>query len=101
MDLLIELKGDFPVKRESRRKIIKGLIIAMPAVWVMPMVESITLPAHARTSPDCGSFNDVQQAAEVLCADLNPEVFEDCLECVSRLAECGFTNIACAQKPGP
>ncbi len=45
--------------QESRRKVLKGLAVTVPAVWATPVVESIILPAHAGFS--CGElelFND-------------------------------------------
>lgn len=36
--------------QESRRRIIKGLAITLPATWATPVVESVILPAHAGTS---------------------------------------------------
>lgn len=39
------------MSQESRRKLLKGLAVTLPAAWTTPMVESIVLPAHAQTSP--------------------------------------------------
>ena len=41
------------MRQESRRKILKGLAVTIPATWVTPVVESVISPAHARSSPDC------------------------------------------------
>jgi hypothetical protein len=41
------------LSQESRRKLLKGLALALPAAWTTPVVESIVLPAHAQTSPAC------------------------------------------------
>ena len=38
--------------QETRRRALKSLAMAAPAVWVTPMVDSVALPAHAQTSPD-------------------------------------------------
>jgi hypothetical protein len=47
------------MKKESRRKLLKGLAITLPAAWTTPMVEAIVLPAHAATSPvDCTAPED-------------------------------------------
>ena len=35
--------------QKSRRTVLKGLAITMPAIWVTPVVESVILPAHAGT----------------------------------------------------
>jgi len=37
--------------QKSRRKVLKGLAITLPAAWATPVVESVVAPAHARTSP--------------------------------------------------
>jgi hypothetical protein len=34
----------------SRRKLLKGLAVTLPAVWSRPVVESVVLPAHAATT---------------------------------------------------
>jgi hypothetical protein len=42
--------------QESRRALVKGLAVTLPAAWTAPVVESIILPAHAQTSPGgCGA----------------------------------------------
>ena len=51
------------MKQELRRKVIKGLVITLPAIWVTPVVESVILPAHAGTSPSepnpfAGTYTD-------------------------------------------
>jgi hypothetical protein len=33
--------------KESRRNVLKGLAVTVPAVWATPIVESVILPAHA------------------------------------------------------
>jgi hypothetical protein len=38
------------MSRISRRKTIKGLTFAIPALWTAPVVQSVLLPAHAQTS---------------------------------------------------
>lgn len=38
------------MKTNSRRKILAGLAIGLPAIWVKPVVKSILLPAHAQMS---------------------------------------------------
>jgi len=35
------------MKQAERRKILQGLALSLPAIWVKPVVQSITLPAHA------------------------------------------------------
>lgn len=35
---------------KSRRRILKGLGLTLPAVWARPVVEAVVLPAHAQTS---------------------------------------------------
>ncbi len=34
----------------KRREILKGLGLALPAVWTAPVVQSVSLPAHAQTT---------------------------------------------------
>ena len=34
----------------TRRKVLKGLGVAMPVAWMTPVVSSVVLPAHATTS---------------------------------------------------
>ena len=34
----------------TRRKVLKGLGVAMPVAWVTPVVSSVVLPAHATTT---------------------------------------------------
>ncbi len=41
------------MNKKSRRKVLKGLAIGLPATWATPVVESILLPAHAGTSAPC------------------------------------------------
>jgi len=38
------------VKDETRRKLLKGLAVTIPAAWTRPIVESVVLPAHAVTT---------------------------------------------------
>lgn len=35
---------------KSRRRVLKGLGLALPAAWARPVVETVVLPAHAQTS---------------------------------------------------
>lgn len=37
--------------RRSRRMLLKGLAVTLPAAWSRPVVEAVVLPAHAQTSP--------------------------------------------------
>ncbi|HSH40935.1 MAG TPA: hypothetical protein VK973_02290 [Arenicellales bacterium] len=42
--------------RRSRRRLLKGLALTLPAAWSRPIVESVVLPAHAQTSvPGCSA----------------------------------------------
>jgi len=41
------------VKDETRRKLLKGLAVTLPAAWTRPVVESVVLPAHAQATA-CG-----------------------------------------------
>jgi hypothetical protein len=36
--------------QNSRRRVLKGLAISLPATWSAPLVKSVLLPAHAQTS---------------------------------------------------
>lgn len=57
----------------SRRSFLKGLGISVPAVWVLPMVQSVTLPVHAAATVEVcqpsnltyGPLNQQCEAAEV------------------------------------
>jgi hypothetical protein len=41
---------------ETRRRLLKGLALTLPAAWSRPIVESVVLPAHAQTSgPGCSA----------------------------------------------
>ena len=51
-------------KNKARRKLLKGIVAgggaltagkALPENWAKPVVESVTLPAHAQTTTDAGS----------------------------------------------
>lgn len=42
--------------RQSRRRVLKGLAVTLPATWATPMVKSVLLPAHAQTSGICGIY---------------------------------------------
>jgi hypothetical protein len=57
--------------QKSRRKVLKGLAITMPAIWVTPVVESVILPAHAGTDmsgPEpCDHSVDETQQTNSLC----------------------------------
>jgi hypothetical protein len=58
--------------KESRRNVLKGLAVTVPAVWATPVVESIILPAHAGFS--CGElepFDDGNSRHE--------DAFENCI----------------------
>lgn len=48
------------MSQNSRRRLLQGLVVTLPAAWSRPIVESIVLPAHAQTSP-------VQCSAEPGC----------------------------------
>lgn len=37
--------------KESRRRLLQGLAVTLPAAWTRPVVESVVLPAHAAVSP--------------------------------------------------
>jgi hypothetical protein len=38
---------------KSRRKLLKGLGISVPAAWAAPVIEAVILPAHATTTESC------------------------------------------------
>jgi hypothetical protein len=40
------------MSRSSRRKLLKGIALSLPAAWSAPVVQSVILPAHAQTSGD-------------------------------------------------
>ena len=73
--------------QESRRKVLKGLAVTVPAVWATPVVESIILPAHAGFS--CGKlelFNESDeghQKAEKFCLGDTAVLCEDFIECMA------------------
>ena len=58
----------------SRRKLLNGLAITIPAVWIKPTVKSVVLPAHANTSlaitcvasPAAGSTVPIDQEIDVI-----------------------------------
>ena len=66
---------------KSRRKVLKGLAVTLPAIWATPVVESVILPAHAAAS--------CSENIEELCGDL-PDTLEGCYECSRRVEEWGF-----------
>lgn len=40
----------------TRRRLLQGLTVMLPAAWTRPVVESVILPAHAQTSgPRCSA----------------------------------------------
>jgi hypothetical protein len=41
--------------QNSRRALLKGLAVTLPAAWSRPIVESVVLPAHAQTSEGCSA----------------------------------------------
>ena len=46
--------------QKTRRKVLKGLAVTIPAAWTTPVVESVILPAHAGGSfiPECSDDGD-------------------------------------------
>lgn len=55
--------------RDTRRTLLKGLAVTLPAAWTRPVVESVILPAHAQTSPsgcsaEAGCYNQTIQTPE-------------------------------------
>ena len=59
---------------ESRHRILKDLAVTGPAVWTMPIVASVVLPAHAGTSPArfclCGGeFYEGQRVESIYSGD--------------------------------
>lgn len=44
--------------QKSRRTLLKGLAVTLPAAWSRPIVESVVLPAHAQTSEPEGCSAD-------------------------------------------
>ena len=85
------------MSQESRRIVLKGLAISLPATWATPLVESVILPAHAGTSIDCEFFQSEEEAIKAVCSDLDVRTNqEDCNECSKRLKECGSGfNVGC------
>ena len=61
---------------KSRRTVLKGLAITMPAVWATPIVESVILPAHAGGSIDCSRLPTLEE-----CGLLEGQ---ECIECQNR-----------------
>lgn len=43
---------------KSRRRLLQGLAITLPAAWTRPVVESVVLPAHAQASPGACSAEE-------------------------------------------
>lgn len=57
------------MSRRSRRRLLKGLALTLPAAWSRPIVESVVLPAHAQTSgPGC--------SADAGCYSFSTDEFE-------------------------
>ena len=84
LNLTIQI-GEICMTHNSRRKVLKGIAVTLPAVWTVPVVESVILPVHAGTSTAC-SIEDI----DTICAGLDPFSNEnDCTECNERLLECG------------
>ena len=83
------------MKQKSRRKVLKGLAVTLPATWVTPIVEGVILPAHAQTSAICDN-------ADSLCDDLNVQNDPECLECQDRIRSfieaCGEQNAPLAPR---
>ena len=38
------------MNKKSRRNVLKGFAVSLPAAWAVPVVESVVLPAHAGVS---------------------------------------------------
>jgi hypothetical protein len=51
MGLLIQILRR-TMNKKSRRNVLKGLAVGVPATWAKPVVDSVVLPAHANVS--CG-----------------------------------------------
>lgn len=46
--------GWLAMTQKSRRRVLGGLGLALPAAWINPVVETVVLPVHAQTS-GCGA----------------------------------------------
>jgi len=63
------------VKDETRRKLLKGLAVTLPAAWTRPVVKTVLLPAHAQRSlpPPPVSHTDPCEVV-VACAGGSPAI---------------------------
>lgn len=75
----------FSMTQQSRRKVVKGIAISLPAVWATPVVESVLAPAHARMS-ECGELvpfdgGDEHCAVFAICNKDGPDcgVLAECM----------------------
>ena len=81
------------MNKKSRRNVLKGLAVGAPLVWVKPAVNSIVLPAHARSS--CVEFRLYNEGADsdiyksCILASTDPEQFEECM--ISNCIDGGFS----------
>jgi hypothetical protein len=82
------------MNKNSRRNVLKGLAAGAPIIWVKPAVESMVLPAHARSS--CGEFRPYNESADsdiyksCILASTDSEQFEECM--LSNCIEGGFNT---------
>lgn len=66
------------MSQESRRTLLKGLALTLPAAWTTPVVQSVVLPAHAQTSPASSETSPECSASPgcyVVSAGSEPESF--------------------------
>ena len=57
--------------QESRRKVLKGIAVTLPATWITPVVESVILPAHAGGSPgECSAAASCYEGIDLVCCGI-------------------------------
>lgn len=75
------------MSNENRRETLKALALSAPAVWSIPMLTSVVLPAHAQTS----SF----QCTTQVCVSSDVENEEDAVYLLSDGDTCSFVRFNC------
>ena len=80
---------------KGRRKLLKGISVTLPAVWLTPVVESVILPAHAGTSQGGGgcAYGSAKEAADALCSGEPAQNQEDCIECEKEFQAAGCADL--------
>ncbi len=75
------------ISTDKRRKALKALAVAAPAVWAKPAVDSVVLPAHATTTcAEAEVFNfeiEAHRDADTACFSLqNPDDCQPYIDCM-------------------